>query len=253
MQLKYLQTSLGTSFSSYSLTSEIVNTSERPCLLIRKIPKKKKTFNVLINEGYCTQIEVDYLKKRWKEGHGILICGPNGSGKTTCTNAILEETPHDKSAFVAQESEELFCHTHPEMIFRKVIPHRNGSSISYELKDLTRLALMESFDIIVVGEIKGDEAADLSYATYTGSQSMTTVHSNSAREGYEKIIDYALDAQPNRSRVHFAKQFKSMDTVVYIENYKIKEIFEISGFNPQTGDYYFKKVHTQGDKLWIES
>lgn len=44
---------------------------------------------------------------------------------------------------------------------------------------------MESFDIIVVGEIKGDEAAELSYATYTGSQAMTTVHSNSAEEGYE--------------------------------------------------------------------
>ena len=49
---------------------------------------------------------------------------------------------------------------------------------------------MESFDIIVVGEIKGDEAAELSYATYTGSQAMTTVHSNSAEEGYEKLIDY---------------------------------------------------------------
>lgn len=188
----------------FSLVSDLCNTNGRPTLLIRKIPKVKKTFETLIKQEYCTPAQAEYLKKRWADGNGILVCGPNGSGKTTLVNALLESTPKDKSADIIQESEELFCDSHPEMIFRKVIPARNGSAIAYSLKDLARLALMESFDIIVVGEIKGDEAAELSYATYTGSQAMTTVHSNSAEEGYEKLIDYGLDAQPNRTREHFA-------------------------------------------------
>jgi len=231
----------------FSLTSELVNTNERPSLLIRKIPKIKKDFEKLISQKYLTGQQAEYLKNRWNSGHGLLICGPNGSGKTTLANAILEETSKKKSAVVIQESEELYCNTHPEMLFRKVIPKRNGSAISYSLKDLTRLALVESFDIIVIGEIKGDEAADLSYATYTGSQAMTTVHSVSARDGHEKLIDYALDAQPNRTRGHFAKQLKTMDTIVYVEDYKIREIYELANYDRKTEDFDFIPVTLEGD------
>ena len=233
------KTTCPTDILRFSLTSELVNSGDCPTLLIRKIPKVKKTFQNLMDAGFCTPQQVAYLKKRWTDGYGILVCGPNGSGKTTLTNAILEATPKEKSCVVIQESEELFCHSHPEMIFRKIMPPRHGSSISYGLKELAKLALMESFDIMVIGEIKGDEAADLSMATYTGAQGMATVHSNSAREAYEKIIDYALDAQPNRSRVHFAKQIKSLSTCVFVKDYKIAEIVEITGFDPHTGEYIF--------------
>lgn len=242
------KTTCPTDILRFSLVSDLVNTGERPTLLIRKIPKKKKTFEDLKKASYCTEAQELYLKKRWEEGHGILICGPNGCGKTTLTNAILDSTPKEKSAVIIQESEELFCDSHPEMVFRKVIPPRAGSSISYSLRDLCRLALMESFDIIVVGEIKGDEAAHLSYATYTGSQAMTTVHANSAAEAYEKLVDYALDAQPNRSREHFAKQIKSLDTCVFVKSYHIQEILELDGFDKMTGEYLFHEAEIEEEK-----
>lgn len=226
----------------FSLVSQLVNTNERPTLLIRKIPKKKKTFESLISARYLTDEQALYIQDRWEQGHGFLVCGPNGSGKTTLINAILDYTPKTKSCVVIQESEELFCDGHPEMIFRKVIPPKNGTSISYSLKDLSRLALMESFDIMVIGEIKGDEAADLSYASYTGSQVMTSVHSNSAEEGYEKVIDYGLDAQPNRSRDHFAKQIQSLDTVVFVKDYKIAQILESDGWDKKHKEFLLHEV-----------
>lgn len=226
----------------FSLTSSLINTNEKPVLLVRKIPKQKRTLEDLIQLNFITREQAEYLKERWKNGHGILVCGPNGSGKTTLINAILEETPHDKSAVVIQESEELYCKDHPEMIFRKVIPQKKGSTVSYSLKDIAKLALMESFDIMVIGEIKGDEAADLSYATYTGSQAMTSVHSISASEGYEKLIDYSLDAHPERSKEHFAKQLKSLNTAVYVKDFKVKEILEVEKYDKQLENYTFKTI-----------
>lgn len=231
-----------TNILRFTLASGLVNSNGKPSLLIRKIPKTKKTFETLLKEGYLSPEQKEYLCSRWKSGHGMLVCGPNGSGKTTLTNALLEETPHDKSTVVMQESDELFCHSHPEMVFRKIIPKRVEGSVQYDLKSLARLALMESFDIMIIGEIKGGEAADLAYASYTGSQCMTTVHSVSPRDGYERLIDYALEERRERDRGHFAKQFKTLDTVVYVEDYRVKEIVELEGYDPVTENYLFRDV-----------
>lgn len=228
-----------TNILRFTLASSLLNTSEVPTLLIRKIPKKKKDFANLISSRFLTAEQRDYFVKRWKDGHGMLVCGPNGSGKTTFMNALLECTPHTKSVVVMQESEELFCDSHPEMIFRRVIPKRSNALVSYDLKDLGQLALMESFDIMVVGEIKGGEAANLAYATYTGSQAMTSVHSISARDGYEKIIDYALAENPERSREYFLKQFQALDTIVFIKDYCVHEVVELVKDDSETSGLRF--------------
>lgn len=245
------KTSSPTNILRFTLASSLLNSHEMPTLLIRKIPKKKKDFDQLLSENYLTQEQYNYIAQRWQTGHGILVCGPNGSGKTTLMNAILDETDHNKSAIIIQESEELFCETHPEMIFRHVVPKRSNSPVHYDLKDLGQLALMESFDIIVVGEIKGGEAANLAYATYTGSQAMTSVHSISAVDGYEKIIDYALAECPERSEDFFAKQFQALDTIIFVKDYKIQEIVELMG-RDDNGKFIFKaptELSSEEDKL----
>lgn len=231
-----------TNILRFALVSDLLNTNGCPTLLIRKIPKNKKTFDSLLADNYLTIEQKDYLVDRWQKGKSILVCGPNGSGKTTLINALLDVTNKTRSCVVIQESEELFCNTHPEMLFRKILPARNGTNFYYDLKALGTLALMESFDSIVIGEIKGKEAASLAYAAYTGSQFMTSVHSINAKEGVEKIIDYALDDQPNRDRKHFAKQFQTLDTVVYVEDYHITQILHKTDFDEDTGNYKFEEV-----------
>lgn len=231
-----------TNILRFSICADFLNTNDQPSLLIRKIPKIKKDFEKLISENFITEKQVEYLSSLWEEGESILVCGPNGSGKTTFINALLEKTNKKRSCVVMQESEELFCHNHPEMIFRKILPERNNSTIYYDLKSLGRIALMESFDTMVIGEIKGKEAANLAYATYTGSQCLTSVHSNSAAEGYDKLIDYALEEEKNRTRGHFAKQLKSLTTAVYVENYKIKEILHLKNYDAKTETFSFESA-----------
>ena len=221
----------------FSLVSDLVNTNDRPTLLIRKILKHKKTFDTLVKDEYMTPAEKIWITNRWLSGHSFLICGPNGSGKTTLINAVLDVTPQNRSCDVIQESEELFCDDHPEMIFRRIVPKKNNSNISYSIVDLGRLALMESFDIIVIGEVKGPEAAQIAYATYTGSQCMTSVHSISAHDGYQKMIDYAMESDSKMTAKQYANQFQAMDTVIYVKDYHISQIVTAK-FDPNAEGFF---------------
>ena len=235
-------TTCETDILRFQLDSALVNANELPNLLIRKVPKVKKDFKRLIKDGFLTQAQYEYIRNRWKEGHGVLIVGPNGSGKTTFFNALLEETPHDKSAVVIQESKELYCDTHPEMLFKVIVSPKGESAISYSLADLAKSALMGSYDIFAIGEVKGAEAFDLGYATYTGSQCITSTHGESAIDGMDRIIDYALLGDRGRDRKHFARQFKSLDTLVFIKDYKLIEIQEVTGFETKNGRFQFSEV-----------
>lgn len=57
-----------TNILRFSLVSDLLNTNDSPTLLIRKIPKKKKTFDELIKENYLTEAQRKYLVDRWRIG-----------------------------------------------------------------------------------------------------------------------------------------------------------------------------------------
>lgn len=233
----------------FTLVSGLINSNHKPSLLIRKILKNKKDFKRLIDDKYLTKAQMEYIKKRWEDGHGILVCGPNGSGKTTLINAILDMTPKEKSAVIIQESAELFCNTHPEMVFRTIVPKRNNSTLEYDLSDIGRIALMESFDIIIVGEVKGAEAAQIAYATYTGSQCMTSVHSISARDGYKKMIDYAMESEGSFEAKHYANQFQALDTVIYVKDYHVTQIEESKYDETDINFFSFHTIYNEKEGI----
>lgn len=57
---------------------------------MRKHPKNKKTMDVLKAEGMLTDEMAAIIKRKQEAGEGFLICGKNGSGKTTFMNAAIE-------------------------------------------------------------------------------------------------------------------------------------------------------------------
>lgn len=229
----------------FTVESEIINQTNLPSIVIRKIAKETPSWDELIQKGLFTEDQKHILTKLWKNGFSILICGPNGSGKTTVANKLLNAaTPRNKSCCVIQESDgEIHADPEklPEMVFKKIVLPTPNSKISYDLKTITQLALTESFDIIVVGEVKGGEAAQLANAVWTGSQSMTTTHSNSVYDGKRRLVQLACDENPNRSPEFFMEQLDGFRVTVYVENYKITEInvdnepFNWDKFN--NGDY----------------
>lgn len=209
----------------YTLVSDLLNVSKRTTLHVRLTPKKKKTMDTLIEEGMLTREEADRLIQLWQSGESILVFGPNGSGKTTFQNALLDYTPYDKSMAIIGEIPDLFVDktNHPMTVSRQILPAKTDTVVSYSLRDECRSCLTESIDIMVVSEIKGDEAADFGYAAYTGSQVMSSIHAVSAEDGFERICDLGVQAT-GINREFFKRQLKNIKVAVFIEDYKMKEI-----------------------------
>jgi pilus assembly protein CpaF len=73
-------------------------------------------------------------------------------------------------------------------------------------------------DRIVVGEVRGAEAFELSRAVNAGCGFLCTVHSNSASEGLDALVNAALMAGENVTERIVRKVFsESLDVVVHVD------------------------------------
>ena len=107
----------------------------------------------------------------------ILVSGGTGSGKTTLLNALIELLPVDERIVAIEDTLELRI-GHSNCVRFEARGLQEGA---VTIRDLVRHALRHRPDHIVVGEVRGGEAADLLQALNTGhGGSLTTVHANNA-------------------------------------------------------------------------
>lgn len=86
----------------FDITTELVNSTEAPYLIVRKIPKIKNTISRLIEDKMMDENTAQYLIDQAKNASGIIFCGKGASGKTTIMNALLEYIPHNRSGLVME-------------------------------------------------------------------------------------------------------------------------------------------------------
>lgn len=225
----------------FNISTGFVNSSEIPILQIRKTPKRKPTREQLIEAGFFTPEVADYLEKRVTEADGILFTGQGGSGKTTGMNYLIDFVPHTMSGLVIQENDEMFSYTHPDMIFQHTVINHGEGKIEYNLGDLARNGLLTDIDLFVIGEIKGSEALYLLNAVYTGAKGWASVHGASSLEAMNKLADYVKYAS-DYSQAEVLKMLTHLNTVVFMEKYKVKEIAEVVGYDEKKGDLIYKKI-----------
>ena len=121
--------------------------------------------------------------------HGIIIiCGPTGSGKTTSLYAILSKINSTRVNIVTLEDPVEYA-----------IPGINQVQINPAVK-LTFATGLRSFlrqdpNIIMVGEIRDSETADLAIqASLTGHLVFSTLHTNTASGSLPRLLD--MGAEP---------------------------------------------------------
>lgn len=235
-------------------TSYICN-QDSPILIIRKIPKEKYTIQELIEKGMMRNDLAEYLLDKAKNAQGILFTGKGASGKTTLLNTLLEHIEETQSGVVIQENDELFISEKTDsngnafpardLAFLHTITMSGEGKIEYTLEELTRNGLRMDLDYFIIGEIKGNEAAGFSMASFTGHKCWATVHGMNSYEGINKLADYIKQA----TGYEFAdclKKLIGIEVVVFMHNFKVEEVTEVLGFDEEKKDLIKRIVYREG-------
>lgn len=120
--------------------------------------------------------------------HGmILVTGPTGSGKTTTLYSVLHELNNPQYNIVTVEDPIEY-----ELTGINQVAVRND--IGLDFASALRSILRQDPDIVMVGEIRDNETADIAVkAALTGHQVLSTLHTNDAAGAITRLDDMGIE------------------------------------------------------------
>lgn len=213
-----------------------------PYLHIRKVDRNKLLAPDLIKAGMMDEKIRDYLLDCGKNSRGVVFAGPPGSGKTVMLNWFLEEA-YEQSAevLVIQENDELFCYRKGVM-FQHVVSYTSGVEQPIDLEGLGKLALVAGANVFVIGEAKGAEICSAITLSNSGCRTAITIHSPSSTETIDKMADLAMRGYAE-DFIQAKRMLKSFETIVYLENFSVREISQITGFDEKTQEITYNYIY----------
>ncbi len=165
-----------------------------PTLTIRKFSVVPLTVEDLIEFGTISPEVVEFLKACVYAKLNIVISGGTGSGKTTLLNILSSYISNDERIITIENAAELQLRQEHIVTLESRPPNIEGRG-EVTIRDLVINCLRMRPDRIVVGECRGSEALDMLQAMNTGHEgSMTTAHSNSARDTLARLETMVLMA-----------------------------------------------------------
>lgn len=128
------------------------------------------------------------IREAIKKPYGlILISGPTGSGKTTTLYAMLEEIDRETNNVLSLEDP-------VEYNVEGISQSQVRPEIGYTFATGLRTTLRQDPDIIMVGEIRDKETAQLAIqAALTGHLVLSTIHTNDAIGVIPRLVDMGVD------------------------------------------------------------
>ena len=165
-----------------------------PTISIRKFPKHALTPDELIKKGAFTPGIAEFLKACVTARLNVVVSGGTGTGKTTVLNALSSYIPEGDRIVTIEDAAELRLQQRHVVRLEARPPTWKARVIS-RIRQLVINALRMRPDRIVVGEVRGGEALDMLQAMNTGHDgSLTTVHSNNARDTLRRVETMVLMA-----------------------------------------------------------
>ena len=126
----------------------------------------------------------------------VLVCGALGAGKTTLLRALLAEVGPSEIVCTLEQTFELFLEqSHPLTFSVETREANSDGSGEITMEELAKRSLRSGADRVIVGELRGSEAATFLSACGTGSDgSMATIHASSPRQALSRLVRYCLSS-----------------------------------------------------------
>jgi len=186
---------------------------QRGCVsvVIRQIPFNVKTFSELGLPNVVAQL-ADRPRGL------VLVTGPTGSGKSTTLAAMIDKINKElKGHIITVEDPIEFIHRHQACIVNQREVGTDTNSFQAALK----YALRQDPDVVLVGEMRDLETiqAALTIAE-TGHLAFATLHTNSAAESINRIIDVFPSHQQSQVRAQLAFVLEGVLTQTLLQRAK---------------------------------
>lgn len=141
-----------------------------------------------LEEFGLSKRNLELIRTAIKKPYGlILISGPTGSGKSTTLYALLNEVDREKNNVLSLEDPVEY--TIPGVSQSQVRPE-----IGYTFANGLRTTLRQDPNIIMVGEIRDSETANLAVqAALTGHLVLSTIHTNNAIGIVPRLLDMGVE------------------------------------------------------------
>lgn len=162
-------------------------TQDQACLSLRRHPKSPWTFASLAGTGWARPEAFEILNTWLKSHMNFIVVGPTGSGKTSITNACLQNLPASERMLILEDTQELAL---PNAVSQRLLTRQDPQGILPEIpiSELVRQSLRLRPDRLVLGEIRGAEAKDFLMALSTGhAGSFGTIHASSPHQALIRL------------------------------------------------------------------
>jgi pilus assembly protein CpaF len=191
-----------------------------PMLSIRRFSRSPMRGEDLVGNLTWTEGMCDLLRACVTARLNIVVSGGTGAGKTTILNALSSFIPETERIVTIEDAAELrLQQVHTARMETR--PANIEGKGAIHIRQLVINALRMRPDRIIVGEVRGEEALDMLQAMNTGHDgSLTTIHSNSPRDGLLRLEVMMGMANASMS-VHSIRQqiVSAVDLLVHVSRF----------------------------------
>ncbi|MPZ52894.1 MAG: hypothetical protein GEU79_09205 [Acidimicrobiia bacterium] len=234
------------------LTVTIPPASSRLSATIRRYIRRFQSLRSLVDVGTMSVEAAGFLWALMQDRTSrFVVSGIPGAGKTTLLAAMHSAAPPHHTIRILEQVTELDLGRALTSNYQEVDGgHRVGKELN--LRHLIRHALSMRPDRIVVGEVLGEESAELFRAANTGAGFAVSNHAYSARAALDALVTTAIHAGENISIEAATRAFAdAIDHVIHLAmdhrgGESRRRVMEILGVAPGEGGFSTTTIFARG-------
>lgn len=191
-----------------------------PVVAIRRFTQAVRSLDDLVESGGLGQSGAKALDDAVRSRSNVLVSGATGSGKTTLLNILASRIDSGDRIVTIEDAAELSVSGH--VVRLEAHPPNVEGMGEITIRSLLTHALRLRPDRIIVGEVRGVEAADMIQALNTGhAGSMSTVHANGPMEALNRLEVLASGLGAGGSPETVRRQVMSaFDVLIHVERHR---------------------------------